>query len=66
VPAESRTVEEIRQEIASQRAQLESALGDLRRAANAKRKPVTLVVGILVFLLAALVVRSVVLRLRGA
>ena len=65
MPAEGRTVEEIRQEIASQRAQLEGALGDLRRGVDAKRRPVTLVVGVLVVLLAALVARRAVRRLRG-
>ena len=65
MPAEARTVEEIRQEIASQRAQLEGALGDLRRGVDAKRKPAAVVVGLLVALLAALVVRRIAQQLRG-
>jgi hypothetical protein len=65
VPAETRTVEEIRAEIAGERAQLEDALEELRRGVDAKRKPASVVAGVLVLVLMALVVRRVVQGLRG-
>lgn len=63
--AERRTVEEIRSEIAGERAQLERALADLRAALEAKRKPATRVAGSLVAGLAALVTVKAARRLRG-
>jgi len=65
VPAETRTVEEIRAEIAGERAQLEDALEELRRGVDAKRKPASVVGGVLVLVLMALVVRRVVQGLHG-
>lgn len=65
MPAESRSIEEIRGEMASQRAQLQQALDDLRRGLNAIRKPVALVVALVVMALVAVVVARVVRRFVG-
>ena len=65
MPAETRTVEEIRAEIAGERAQLEDALKELRRGVDAKRKPASVVAGVLVLVLMAFVVRRVVQGLHG-
>jgi hypothetical protein len=65
VSAESRTIEEIRGEMASQRAQLQQALGDLRRGLGAKRKPIALLVSLVLTVLVAVVVARVVRRLVG-
>ena len=64
MPAEKRTVEEIRGEIASERAQLERALVDLRAGLEAKRKPATRVAGSLAAGLAALVTVKTIRRFR--
>lgn len=63
--AETRTVEEIRAEIAGERAQLEDALKELRRGLDAKRKPASALAALLVVVLTAVVVRRVVQSLRG-
>jgi hypothetical protein len=63
VPAESRTVEEIRAEMAAQRDELRSALADLRTGMDAKRRPASAVTGLLVIGLVALVLRRIVRRL---
>lgn len=65
MPAESRSIEEIRGEMASQRAQLQQALDDLRRGLDAMRKPVALVVALVVTVLVAVVVARVVRRFVG-
>jgi Tfp pilus assembly protein FimV len=65
VPAERRTVEEIRGEMASERAQLERALLDLRAGLEAKRKPAARLAGSLVAGLATLVTVKTVRRFRG-
>jgi len=65
VPAERRTIEEIRGEIASERQQLERALADLRKGLEAKRKPAKRVAGSLAAGLAALVTVKAARRFRG-
>ena len=65
MPAERRTIEAIRGEIASERVELERALVDLRAGLEAKRKPATRVAGSLVAGLAALVTVKTVRRFRG-
>lgn len=63
--AETRTVEQIRAEIAGERAQLEDALKELRRGLDAKRKPASALVALLVLALATLLALRVVRRLRA-
>lgn len=65
MPAEKRTVEDIRGDIASERAQLERALTDLRAGIEAKRKPAARAGGLLAAGLAALVTVKTARRLRG-
>lgn len=65
MPAESRSVEEIRGEMASQRGQLQEALDDLRRGLDAKRKPVVLAVALVVTVLVAVVAARVIRRVVG-
>lgn len=62
--AEPRTVEEIRAEIAGERAQLEDALKELRRGLDAKRKPGSALVALLVLALATPLTLRVVRRFR--
>ncbi len=57
-------MEEIRRDIASERAQLERALVDLRAGLEAKRKPATRVAGSLAAALAGLVAVKTVRRFR--
>ncbi len=64
MPGEKRTIEEIRGEIASERAHLEEALSDLRAGLEARRKPATRVAGSLVAGLAALVTVKAARRFR--
>lgn len=65
MPTERRSVGEIREEIATERAQLEEALAELRKGIDAKRKPATVLVGALSAVLAAVVVRKFAQRLRN-
>jgi len=65
VQSETRTIEEIRAEIAGERAQLEDALKELRKGLDAKRKPASVVAGLLVLALVTLLTLRVVRRLRG-
>lgn len=62
MPTERRSDEEIRREIASERAALADALGDLRASVDAKRRPAALAVGALI---AAVVALRVARRLRS-
>lgn len=61
--SEARTIEEIRGEIASERAELEQSLADFRAGLEAKRKPATVVVGVLVVAVATLGIARVVRRI---
>lgn len=65
MPGEKRTVQEIRGEIASERAELQRALGDLRAGLEARRKPAKRVAGSVAAGLAALVTVKAARRLRG-
>ncbi len=65
MPAERRTVEQIRLDMASERAQLERALADLRAGLEARRKPATRAGGLLAAGLAALVTVKTARRIRG-
>jgi hypothetical protein len=65
VPADRRTEEEIRSEIATEREQLAEALADLRGSMKAKRRPAAVVGGALAAGLAAAAVLRVARRLQG-
>lgn len=65
MPAERRTTEEIRREIASERDQLVEALAELRKALEVKRKPAARVGGLLATGLAAFVTAKAVRRFRN-
>lgn len=65
VASERRTDADIRADIASEREQLVRALTDLREDVAAKRKPATLVGGLVVAGIALAVLRAIARRLGG-
>ena len=64
MPAEKRTEEDIRREIAGEREELVSAIADLRAGVAAKRKSATVVGGAVATGLAALLASRIVRRRR--
>ena len=64
MPAERRTVADIRQEITTERQELVDALADLRKDINAKRRPAAIVGGAVAAGLATLAVAKVFRRFR--
>ena len=64
MPAEKRTEEDIRREIAGERDELVSAIADLRASVAAKRKSATVVGGAMATGLAALLASRIVRRRR--
>lgn len=63
MPSNRRTDEDIRREIATEREQLAGSLADLREGVEAKRRPATVVAGVLAAALATAVAFKVVRRL---
>lgn len=66
MPAEARSPEEIRAEIASERVQLEDALADLRKGVDAKRRPALAVAALLAAALAAVLLARITRRFRSS